>query len=171
MLHRFDHDVLEQQPRAVILWGYINDLFRSDRESIEATKARARDSFLEMIRKALENGVEPILATEVTIRPKAGFKEAVAGFVGRLTGKQSYQSYINQHVTELNAWLREQAEVQDLVLLDFEMALAGSDGSRLKKFAQDDGSHISKAGYAALDTYAAPVLSSRLRSVAPPPED
>ena len=161
MLNRFDRDVLENKPRAVILWGYINDIFRSNRESVEATKARARESFLEMIRRALENDVEPILATEVTIRPKAGIKEAVAGFFGGILGKESYQSYINKHVMELNVWLRAEAESRNLQLLDFESALRGSDGYRLKKFAKDDGSHIPPAGYAALDAYAGPILREK----------
>ena len=161
MLDRFDRDVLNNKPQAVILWGYINDIFRSDRESIEAAKSRARECFLEMIRKALANGVEPILATEVTIRPKAGIKETLGGLIGRVLGKEGYQSYVNKHVMELNAWLRTEAQARNLQLLDFESVLAAADGTRLKKFAKDDGSHIPPAGYAALDAYAGPVLGGK----------
>ena len=72
VLDRFHEDVVLLNPRAVILWGYINDLFRSRPDQRAAAKARARESFLEMIRLARENGIEPIAATEVTIRAKAG---------------------------------------------------------------------------------------------------
>lgn len=161
MLARFDRDVAEAGPDAVILWGYINDIFRCSREDVEAAKARARESFLEMIRKARAGGIEPILATEVTIRPKAGFREAAGGMVGKLLGKQSYQSYINRQVTELNRWLRDLAEAEDLLLLDFEKVLAGDGGYRKKEFAKDDGSHIPPAGYAAIDGYAGPILRRR----------
>lgn len=161
MLARFREDVALLEPRAVILWGYINDLFRSDFERWDEAKARARESFLEMIRLARASGIEPVLASEVTIRPKAGFKEALAGWLGRVLGKESYQDRVNTEVRELNSWLRGVAESEDLLLLDFEAVLAGKDGRRKKGFAREDGSHITPEGYAALDAYAAPLLAAR----------
>lgn len=161
MLERYDRDVLPEKPQAVILWGYINDIFRSDRDGVAAAKDRAKDSFREMIRKSVENGVEPILATEVTIRPKKGFKEALGGLIGGILGKEGYQEYVNKQVAELNRWLRDEAGRNGLLLLDFETVLAGADGFRRKEFARDDGSHIPPAGYAALDAYAGPILKEK----------
>lgn len=168
MLDRFREDVVLLEPRAVILWGYINDLFRSRPEKLAETKARARESFLEMIRLARENRIEPIAATEVTIRPEAGLKETLAGWVGRLLGKESYQDRINRDVREINDWLRELAAREGLLLLDFEMTLGGGDGRRKKEYALDDGSHITPRGYAALDAYAAPLLTERFGGGAAP---
>ena len=126
MLERYDRDVLPEKPQAVILWGYINDIFRSDRDGVAAAKDRAKDSFREMIRRSVENGVEPILATEVTIRPRKGFKEAVSGLIGGMLGKEGYQEYVNKQVAELNQWLRDEAGRNGLLLLiasGFSLAL------------------------------------------------
>ena len=169
MLARFETDVIAEKPAAVLLWGYINDIFRSEEPERDAVKQRARDSFIEMIRLSREHGIEPILATEVTIRPKAGIKEGLAGLVGSITGKKSYQDRINAHVTELNSWLRQVADHEGLLLLDFEQALAGKDGRRNKAFAKADGSHIPAAGYEALDRYACTILADRFQEVPVPP--
>ncbi len=163
MLARFETDVTAENPRAVILWGYINDIFRTDEASRPAAKERVRESFLEMIRLARAGDMEPLLATEVTIRRKAGFKESMAGMAGSILGKTSYQDRVNGHITELNHWLRELAAAEGLLLLDFERVLAGSDGHRKKEFAKDDGSHIPAAGYAALSLYACDILADHLR--------
>jgi hypothetical protein len=34
MLSRFEQDVIAVCPRAVIIWGYINDIFRSEKANI-----------------------------------------------------------------------------------------------------------------------------------------
>lgn len=171
MLDRFGEDVVPLEPRAVILWGYINDIFRSGSEQWPEAKARARESFLEMIRLARENRIEPILATEVTIRPKAGFMETVAGWIGSMLGKKGYQDRINAEVRELNDWLRGEAEERGLLLLDFEKALAGKDGRRKKGFARKDGSHIPPEGYAALTEMAGPSLAERFGGESGPATD
>ncbi len=163
MLARFEADVIPHQPRAVLLWGYINDIFRNQEPARDAAKQRARDSYVEMIRLAREHGIEPVLSTEVTIGPKAGFKEALAGFVGSILGKSSYQDRINGHVTELNRWLRNLAAAEGLLLLDFEKVLAGPDGGRKKQFCKEDGSHIAASGYEALDRYACEILAAHFR--------
>jgi lysophospholipase L1-like esterase len=171
MLERFDRDVTAQRPSAVILWGYINDVFRSPREQIDAALARARDSFDQMIGKARSAGVEVILATEVTIRPKDEWSETFASWIGWALGKQSYQDYINGRVVELNSWLRERAVRDHLLLLDLQAVLADATGQRRKGFATDDGSHITPDAYAALTAYSLPLLERHCRdaSVAAPP--
>ena len=168
MLARFESDVLAEKPAAVILWGYINDIFRTDEAGRPAAKARAREGFQEMIRLARAAGVKPILATEVTIRQKAGIKESVAGMIGSVLGKTSYQDRINGHVTELNDWLRALAETENLLLLDFEKTLSGPDGRRKKGYANEDGSHITAEGYEALTRYACEILDEHFREESEP---
>ena len=157
MLARFDRDVLTVQPRAVLLWGFNNDLFRADQ--MERALPRIRESYLEMIKRARAHGIEPILATDVTIRPPLEFLETIKSTVGWLLRKRSYQDQVNHYVIEMNQWLRETASREALLLLDFESVLAGRDGQRRREFATEDGSHISPDGYAALTQYAAPILS------------
>ena len=69
LLARFDADVLPAQPRAVILWGFINDVFRAPRDKVDAAMARSRGSFEDMMQRARAHGIEPIVATEVTDPP------------------------------------------------------------------------------------------------------
>ena len=162
LLDRFDRDVTALKPRAVILWGFINDIYRSERANIDAALARARESFGAMVVRARASGIEPILATEVTIRPASTWSETVAGWVGALLGKESYQDWINKHVLQTNDWIRELAKREKLLLLDLQPVVSDSSQRRQRRFATEDGSHISQSGYAALTGYALPILDHYL---------
>ncbi len=153
MLARFDSDVVALKPNAVIIWGFINDIFRNDRERIGETLTRTKESVLAMVNLAKKAQIVPILATEVTIRPKRSWSEPILTMIGGMLGKTSYQDYINQHVVETNSWIRDLAAKEKLSLLDLEMALSDQSHVRRKEFASDDGSHISPAGYGVLHAY------------------
>jgi lysophospholipase L1-like esterase len=153
MLARFNSDVVGLKPDAVIIWGFINDIFRNDRDRIGATLARTKESVLAMVDASRKAHIVPILATEVTIRPKRSWLEPFQTMIGSMLGKTSYQDYINQHVLETNRWIRELAAQEKLPLLDLEMLLSDQSHMRRKEFASDDGSHISPAGYNALHAY------------------
>lgn len=163
ILARFERDVLALKPDAVIIWGFINDIFRSDREKIEPTLKRTRDSFLAMVAMAKKAGVTPILAAEVTIRGKDGWRETIEASIGSLLGRSSYQEYVNGHVRATNRWLRDLAAREGLLLLDLETILSDRQGIRRKEFAQPDGSHISPQGYEAITRYIAAGLEERSR--------
>ena len=162
MIARFDQDVVAARPRMVVLWGFINDFFRTD--AAAAAAARVRENYTAMIERARANAIEPIIATEVTIRPPKAFAETAMSMVGWLLGKESYQDRINQHVVETNRWLRDLGQREGVQVLDLQTTLSGADGRRRREFAADDGSHISAEGYAALTNYARPVLAERLQS-------
>lgn len=153
MLARFETDVVAIKPDAVIIWGFINDVFRSDRDRIDQTLIRTRESFLAMVELSKKSGITPILATEVTIRGKAGWLESFEEMIGKLLGKSSYQEYVNGHVVETNHWIRGLATREGILLLDLETVLADRQGKRRKEFARPDGSHISPRGYEALMRY------------------
>jgi lysophospholipase L1-like esterase len=161
MLARFETDVLAIKPDAVIIWGFINDVFRSDRAQMEQTLSRTRESILAMVESARKARIMPVLATEVTIRSKDGWSEALESIIGRILGKSSYQNYINRQVGETNRWLRDTATLDGILLLDLEAVLGDHQGVRRKEFSQSDGSHISKQGYEAITQYA----EGRLRAV------
>jgi lysophospholipase L1-like esterase len=163
MLERFQEDVISLQPEAVIIWGFINDIFRSKRENIVAAKERAKNSFKEMVRLSVENGIIPILTTEVTVRGKDSWKETIGAWIGGLTGKKSYQDYINQNVLEMNQWIRDYAKENELLLLDLQPVIADNKGKRKKEYATEDGSHISDKGYEKLTKYATKVLNEHFR--------
>lgn len=158
MLARFEADVIGLHPDVVIIWGFINDVFRSDRAQIDQTLKRTRESIAAMVALARKAGIKPVLATEVTIRSKHGLIETVETMVGKLLGKSSYQDYINGHVLEINRWIGDLATREGIVLLDLEAVLSDPQHERRKEYSRPDGSHISARGYEALTQYAEPRL-------------
>lgn len=154
MLARFETDVVALKPDAVLIWGFINDIFRGDAVQIDQIVKRTRESTAAMVAMAKKAGITPILATEVTIRGREGWKEAAQELVASVLGKSSYQDYVNKYVRETNQWIREMAAQERIQLLDFEAVLADQRGVRKKEFSKPDGSHISEGGYEALIRYA-----------------
>jgi uncharacterized SAM-binding protein YcdF (DUF218 family)/lysophospholipase L1-like esterase len=159
---RFDRDVVAEKPRAVVIWGFINDVFRADRAKVGESLQRARASIEAMVAAARANGIEPILATEVTMGPRLEWSEWFAGWVGWARGKTSYQDYVNGHVLATNQWLRDYAAREKLLLLDLQPVVSDSGNVRRRAYSQVDGSHLTPAGYEALDGYAVPILSKHL---------
>ncbi len=163
MLARFDRDVVSHHPRAVVLWGFINDIHRAPKDRIDQAVARARESFVTMIARARAEGIEPILVTELTIRPVDSWSETLGSWVGWALRKESYQAAVNRRVMETNAWLRELARREGLLVLDLHPQLSDAAGLRRPAFAKPDGSHVPPAGYDAIAAYAVPVLDAHLR--------
>ncbi len=155
LLARFESDVVNAAPKAVIIWGFINDIFRSNPDEIESKIAEIRENISAMIELAKANNIQPILVTEVTITTPDNWVEHVAGLVGWLMGKTSYQEYVNKIVIDTNLWLKEMAAKNDILILDFQRHLSNEDGFRKRGFAKADGSHLSIAAYDALNEYTA----------------
>jgi hypothetical protein len=98
LLARFDADVAAAAPRAVLIWGFINDIFRAPPQQIDRAVDRVKESYISIIKRAKALGIEPLLATEVTIRPQDSWKESAASWLGWVLGRESYQDRINRHV-------------------------------------------------------------------------
>lgn len=150
ILARFDKDALALSPRGVIIWGFINDIFRSTPEELDKKLVRSRENMISMIDKAQSKGIVPILATEVTLPVPDGWLDQIVNWIGTLRGKKSYQDYINGHVREMNHWVRRVAAERKLTVLDFEKVLADEDGGRKIEYTTQDGTHLSPKAYAAL---------------------
>jgi lysophospholipase L1-like esterase len=155
MLARFGDDVVAHKPSTVLIWGFINDVFRSPHDSIDATLERTRQNVAAMVEQARKNGIHPILATEVTITTRKGIKASITRMIAKLLGKKGYHDYVNGHVRAVNEWMRGYANQQGIPLLDFEQVLARTDGEREPRYAVEDGSHLSAQAYDALTAYAA----------------
>ena len=153
MLARFQNDVIANKPKAVLIWGFINDIHRSKRDEIQSTIVRAKESIKEMVKLSRTNGIVPILGTELTIRGADKLIENLSGLVGSILGKESYQAYVNKHVMGVNQWIKEFAWEEGILLLDFQPALSDAKGVRKKEFATKDGSHISAEGYEKMISY------------------
>nr|MBO2488325.1 hypothetical protein [Gammaproteobacteria bacterium] len=150
---RFERDVIALAPDAVLIWGHYNDIVRAPAGQIEQAKARARDNYRAMIEQARVAGIEPILATEITLPIPDTWSETLKSWIAGLLGKQDYRAKINSHVKEVNEWLREFARAEKIQLLDLERAVDSGNGTRRLEYTQEDGSHISPAGYAAITEY------------------
>lgn len=154
MLARFDREVVREKPSAVLIWGFINDIFRSSRDAIGEKKQRTRANIEEMARRANAAGIRTILATEVLITAPDRLSDRLLGWYGAMRGKRSYQGYVNEQVRDVNIWIRELGKSRNLTVLDFERALAGESGGRQRKYATEDGSHLTPEAYSALTAYA-----------------
>ena len=153
MLARFADEVVAAGPRYVLIWGFINDIFRTDLDRAEVRLERSREDYRRMIELARKAGIQPVLATEITMAKSPGLVNALRYWFDGLRGKASYAERVNRHVMAMNAWIREHAAANDILVLDFERAFADSDGWRRPAYATEDGSHISSEGYAALTAY------------------
>lgn len=162
VLARFDRDVIAAKPAAVMIWGHINNVHRAPPGGIEAAKEKAKADYREMVQRARANGIDVILATEVTVSEAVGLANRMMAFVNNLRGKQNYSAWVNEHVRDLNAWLRTYASEQGLPLWDFEKVFDDGKGFRKLEYSSDDGTHISPAGYAALTNYAQAQLRRRV---------
>ena len=158
LAQRFEQDVVAEAPSAVIIWGFINDIFLATTDS-EQVEVRIRESYLQMLAMARTHGIEPIIATEVTVRPMDGWlTRTVGSILGALRGKPAYQDQLNRQVLAINEWLIALARRERVLVLQFQAVLSEPNGRRRAPFAQPDGSHITQAGYDALTAYALPIL-------------
>lgn len=164
LAERFERDVLAARPRAVVVWGFINDIFRAPPDEVDSAVARIKSSYTAMLDAAAAAGVEAIVATEITAGMRQSALDSVASVVGRLRGRVAYQDVINRHVLDVNAWLRGEAGARGLAVLDIQPLLADSSHRRHPVFTQADGSHVTAQGYAVLTAFARPILEERLRA-------
>jgi lysophospholipase L1-like esterase len=166
MRARFPKDVVALQPHAVLIWGHINNITQSNvanatAEQAAAVKKAAREDYLAMLQQARAAGIEVMLATEIPLAEPSGLMNEARALVGRLLGKQSYAERVNVHVRDLNAFVRELAAREGLMLLDFEKVFAPEGGARQPDYATEDRSHVTAAGYQALTKYAVAQLGKR----------
>jgi len=161
MLARFQQDVIDADPTAVLIWGHVNNITRSAPDKIPAVMEDTKKHYAEMIRLARGSGIQVILATEIPWTEPTGWVNDIMAFIGHLRGKTSYAQRVTSHVHELNDFLRQIAARDRLQLLDFETVFAREDGTRRNDYAAEDGSHISAAGYRALTEYTVKELGRR----------
>ena len=163
MRARFQRDVVAAAPDVVLIWGLINNITKSGiagatGEQAAAVTNAARADYVAMLKEARAAGIDVILATEVPRSEPTGLVNEMRALVSRLLGKESYSARVNVYVRELNSFVRQLAAKEKLPLLDFEKVFAPEGGARKPEFAQEDQSHITAAGYAALTAYSVKAL-------------
>lgn len=161
-LERFQRDVVDLDPCAVVIWGVDNDIIRAPRGRTAEACWCVERNLESLVRLARANGIEPILVTDLTLRPPARWYEWAAAIAGRLRGRESYQSRINGHVLRLNAFVRDLAARTGTRLLDLHPLVSARNGMRARRYAKRDGSHLTPAGYRVIDGYVIPRLTAWL---------
>ena len=161
-LERFQRDVVDVRPCAVVIWGVDNDVIRAPRGRTAEACWCVERNLESLVRLARSHGIEPILVTDLTLRPPVRWYEWAAAIAGRLRGRQSYQSRINGHVLRLNAFVRDLAARTGTRLLDLHPLVSARNGMRARRYAKRDGSHLTDAGYRVIDDYVIPRLTAWL---------
>ena len=130
MLLRFEQDVLNANPQAVLILAGTNDIAGN---TGEITLPEIRDNIAEMAQMAMENDIQVILcsvlpAFEYPWRP----------------GRRP-----DQKIPELNALLKELAKEKNIFYLDFFAVMADERNGLPKKLA-GDGGHPTPEGYSVM---------------------
>ena len=158
VLARLQKDILDVKPKTVLIWGFINDIARADKSKISEVRETIKENLIKMVQISREKELNIILATEVTIRGQNSIKEEIMSLLGTFFGKKGYQHYVNENVTIVNDWLKSFANKNDIRLLDMQKVISNSSGERKRKFAQDDGSHLTESAYEVISKHAREVL-------------
>ncbi|MCW9014598.1 MAG: GDSL-type esterase/lipase family protein [Gammaproteobacteria bacterium] len=161
---RFYEDAIKPQPKAIVIWGFINDLHANSKENITQTVGDIKRRIVSMVDTTKANNIVPVLVTEVTIAESKSLKWRIMSWIGKLRGKESYQHYINSNVQKINKWIREYATQNNILVVDLEKLLSNSEGSRKDGYYEADGSHISESAYQAIDRFAQQFLNKELVS-------
>lgn len=64
---RFDVDALTAKPKAVIIWGHINDFSNAPKDKERQTRKTAIENLKNMLDTAKQQGIIPVVATEITL--------------------------------------------------------------------------------------------------------
>jgi lysophospholipase L1-like esterase len=161
-LERFQRDVVDLQARAVVIWGVDNDIIRSPLGGMDEACDAVERNLAALVALARAHDIEPIMVTDLTIRPPARRLEWLAALIGRIRGREGYQQGINRRVLRLNAFVRAFTAANGVRLLDLHPLVSGRDGMRLRRYAKRDGSHLPPEGYQAINDYAVPLLTKWL---------
>ncbi|MES9853014.1 MAG: GDSL-type esterase/lipase family protein [Candidatus Thiodiazotropha sp. L084R] len=159
---RFEKDALGINPKAVLIWGFINDFSNNPREVADETRETAIRNIEAMAEAAHKAGVIPVLATEVTMGAPDSLLDNLMGWIGSIRGKQSFQQYISTNVMTANEWIRGYAKQKGYPLLDIEKLMTNEEGNRKAGYFTQDLSHITDKAYQDLDAFAEPALEKGL---------
>ncbi|MET0051535.1 MAG: GDSL-type esterase/lipase family protein [Candidatus Thiodiazotropha sp.] len=159
---RFAEDALSLKPKAVLIWGFINDFANNSRDMEDETRETAIRNIEAMAEAAHAAGVIPVLATEVTMGAPDSLIDGAVRWINELRGKRSYQRYISDNVMAVNRWIRDYAAQKGYPVLDIEGLMTNEAGNRKEGYFTEDLSHISAQAYRDLDAYAIAELKQTL---------
>ncbi|PVV17459.1 MAG: hypothetical protein B6D78_18715 [gamma proteobacterium symbiont of Ctena orbiculata] len=159
---RFVADAISSKPTAIIIWGHINDFSNAPMEQEMQTRQIAIDNLKQMIDRTINEGIIPIVATEVTFGLESDIITSVMQFIGSVLGKRSFQDYISSNVLAVNEWIRSYANDHGIGVLEIQKLMTNEEGNRKQGYYTDDLSHITDQAYQDLQTFALPFLEKEL---------
>lgn len=141
MLARFRADVIDLDPAVVHIMGGINDIARSTGTTL------TRSNIESMVELARARGITVILGS---VTPSSFFQGAPDMAPG-------------PHIVWLNRWLRDYAENNDLIFVDYHHAL--EDGQLgIKDGLSNDGLHPNRSGFEIMTPLARAAIDRALKS-------
>jgi lysophospholipase L1-like esterase len=145
MLIRFRQDVVSLDPAAVVILAGTNDLAGN---TGPASNEMIQDNLASMAEIAAENDIRVVLAS---ILPADGYPWApdVAPPAPRIAA--------------INDWLRQYAEDNDHLYLDYYSVLVNESGGMLDRYTYD-GVHVTADGYAVMEARALATIADALDS-------
>jgi lysophospholipase L1-like esterase len=131
MLVRFRQDVIDLQPKVVMILAGTND--------IAGNTGRMRDEDIEgnlssMVELARAHGIRVVLCS---VMPVHNYTE---------NGKDFFAQRPQSRILALNGWIKQFASKNNLVFVDYFSTLVDDQGMMKKELA-DDGLHPNAAGY------------------------
>ncbi len=132
MAMRFRRDVVQHQPRYVVLLGGTNDL------GWNAQPADIMRNLVKMYELARASHITPVPVTVPSVRVET------AG-----AGPETWD-WVEQHLERrsvLNGFIRDYAVSKQLEWIDLFTATAAADTRQLAAFYSNDGLHLTTAGY------------------------
>jgi lysophospholipase L1-like esterase len=151
MLVRFRQDVIDLQPKTIVVLAGTNDIAGNSgpitNEDIEANLASIADL-------ARAHGIRAIFSS---ILPVNNYTPESQEF---------FASRPRERILALNAWLKAYCAKNDLTYLDYFSAMADSKGL-LQRDLANDGLHPNKAGFAVMAPLAEKAIERNLKPAAP----
>lgn len=148
MLVRFRQDVLALHPSVVVILAGINDI--AGNTGPETTES-IEDNFRSMVALAKSGHIRVVLCS---ILPASSFPWH-PGIDPR------------PRIAELNSWLRNFADQEHLIYLDYHSAMLNSDGGMREDLAQDKFVHPNAAGYHVMEALAEVAIRKALQQPTP----
>lgn len=142
MLVRFRQDVVDLNPKVVVILAGTNDIAGNTGPS---TAEMIQDNFKSMVEIARANGIQPVLAS---ILPASDYPWKP----GMEPGPK---------IVALNVWLKSYAEKNGLIYLDYYSAMV-NDKLGLPANLSKDGVHPNKDGYAIMGPLAEKAIAAAI---------
>jgi len=150
MLIRFRHDVIELQPKVVVILAGTNDIAgNTGPTTLEAIE----DNLISMAELATTNGIRVVLAS---LLPVSDYEVRDGKPINQTTRRPPAQ------ILALNNWIKEYAKAHHHVYLDYFSAMVDDKGF-LKDELSKDGLHPNPQGYVVMAPLAEAAISASLK--------